>query len=199
MGLSVNGGCSQLLGAGRQVGTWVEQLSRCLWQTDCSLGTWTGSHPAGADSDLDVSHSVNLHRHRRPSHLESATAPMQICSPVHPLQTSRVEPSYTVSPFFSSLLQPQWMILQFIWSTFDRPLSWGARLWQFNQLMSCTEVDFGSCLNMKGCNFLTFRTIHSHYVHTAYNLRQWVRAWRSVHLLTPALFRSSPHIPDALH
>lgn len=47
MGPSVNGGCEVTpVGRGTQVGTWTEQLSRCMWLTDCSSGTRTSSHTA---------------------------------------------------------------------------------------------------------------------------------------------------------
>ncbi len=52
-----------------------------------------------ADGDLDTRHSINLHQHQPHSHFDSVTAPVQIYSPVFPLQTSGEEPSQTISPF----------------------------------------------------------------------------------------------------
>ncbi|KAI9546825.1 hypothetical protein NQZ68_022770 [Dissostichus eleginoides] len=52
-----------------------------------------------ADSYLDTRHSINLNHNQPHSHFASASAPVQIHSPVFPLQTSGVEPSNTIPNF----------------------------------------------------------------------------------------------------
>lgn len=122
-GLGVNGGCSHNLGGGTQVGTWREQLSRCAWLTDCSLGSGTRSQGAAEDSGLEAGHPINLRHHQHHGQFESAAALLQLHSPVLPT------PDQWRGLFHGADECPSGFTLQLqcrviptpVWSTFDRP------------------------------------------------------------------------------
>lgn len=179
MGLSVNGGCevTPLARQHRLAPGWSSCLAVCDWQIAAwepgQAATQPGQTPTWIQAIQLISATISL-----TAILSQPPAPVQIYSPVFPLQTSGVEPSWKTSTLFPFLRQRRITDASSNRSTVQLEcwIAHGAvclfnsidlhliicitsvqqhvyLLW-FDPLISCTEVDFGPCVDMNGFIFM---------------------------------------------